>query len=262
MVPSADFLVSLGGPCKGQTPCAAPRTMQADTLMHELGHNLGLRHGGDEDFNFKPNYLSIMSYMFQMSGLDGPGRKTDYSRFALPGIDESALAESAGLGSAPNGYRTALACPAAVPPKDARRHPTLGGGVDFNCDGAIGDGVTADVNGDGFLGFFRPSWVDWHHLTLDGGEIGGLGDGEVPAAQTTVDEAPLSELEQARDRLVPPPGATTGAATEATPAPRCSPPLSRATTIRRSSASSSGPTRPTAARRRSSRSRRAPARRP
>ena len=33
-------------------------------LMHELGHNLGLRHGGDEDMQYKPNYLSVMNYLY------------------------------------------------------------------------------------------------------------------------------------------------------------------------------------------------------
>lgn len=28
----------------------------ASTIVHELGHNLGLRHGGDDDCNYKPNY--------------------------------------------------------------------------------------------------------------------------------------------------------------------------------------------------------------
>lgn len=45
---------------------------QASTLMHELGHNLGLRHGGFEDGpngNFKPNYFSIMNYAYQLTGL-------------------------------------------------------------------------------------------------------------------------------------------------------------------------------------------------
>ncbi len=31
-------------------------------LMHELGHNLGLRHGGNENLNCKPNFVSIMNY--------------------------------------------------------------------------------------------------------------------------------------------------------------------------------------------------------
>ena len=31
-------------------------------FMHELGHNLALRHGGPDGFNCKPNYLSVMNY--------------------------------------------------------------------------------------------------------------------------------------------------------------------------------------------------------
>lgn len=43
--------------------------MQASTIMHELGHSLGLHHGGFEDTNLKPNYFSIMNYMYQLEGL-------------------------------------------------------------------------------------------------------------------------------------------------------------------------------------------------
>ncbi|MBA3267050.1 MAG: DUF11 domain-containing protein [Acidimicrobiia bacterium] len=35
------------------------------TIMHELGHNLNLHHGGDVDNNCKPNYVSIMNYNLQ-----------------------------------------------------------------------------------------------------------------------------------------------------------------------------------------------------
>ena len=42
---------------------------QASTLMHEFGHNLGLLHGGDEHVNYKPNYVSIMNYLHQMTGI-------------------------------------------------------------------------------------------------------------------------------------------------------------------------------------------------
>ncbi len=37
---------------------------QAGVLMHELGHNLGLLHGGYENRNYKPNYFSVMNYMY------------------------------------------------------------------------------------------------------------------------------------------------------------------------------------------------------
>src|SRR5439155_15279268 len=52
---------------------------QAGTLMHELGHNLGFRHGGGDNVNCKPNYLSVMSYSRQFSNLIS-GRRLDYSR--------------------------------------------------------------------------------------------------------------------------------------------------------------------------------------
>ncbi|MBF9014788.1 MULTISPECIES: hypothetical protein [unclassified Oceanispirochaeta] len=42
---------------------------QASTIMHEFGHNLGLNHGGNETLNYKPNYYSIMNYLYQLSGL-------------------------------------------------------------------------------------------------------------------------------------------------------------------------------------------------
>ena len=38
--------------------------------MHELGHNLGLEHGGHDRVNCKPNYLSVMNYAFTNPNLD------------------------------------------------------------------------------------------------------------------------------------------------------------------------------------------------
>ncbi len=72
---------------------------QAGTFMHEFGHLLGLRHGGGDNVNCKPNYLSVMSYTRQIAGSPIPGRRLDYSRAALPslGLDESNLLETAGL---------------------------------------------------------------------------------------------------------------------------------------------------------------------
>ncbi|MFI7690035.1 hypothetical protein ACIBQ6_13240 [Nonomuraea sp. NPDC049655] len=77
-------------------------------LMHELGHNLNLRHGGADDVNCKPNYVSVMNYdnsagIRRVSG----GTIIDYSppRLAfdglrrgqapLPILHEDALSETA-----------------------------------------------------------------------------------------------------------------------------------------------------------------------
>ncbi|ATB42320.1 hypothetical protein CYFUS_007798 [Cystobacter fuscus] len=69
-----DFLVSLSA-YKLSTDTAALRNQiinyQAAVFMHELGHNLGLRHGGNVETNLKPNYLSVMNQLYELEGL-GP----------------------------------------------------------------------------------------------------------------------------------------------------------------------------------------------
>lgn len=67
-----DLIVSLGGygfNTHGSSSLNLLINLQASTLMHELGHNFGLRHGGNEDVNYKPNQLSVMNYMYQFAGL-------------------------------------------------------------------------------------------------------------------------------------------------------------------------------------------------
>ncbi|MEX3816585.1 hypothetical protein AB3X96_41745 [Paraburkholderia sp. BR13439] len=80
-LPGNKVLVTLKG-FLANNLSAAGETMrvnfQAATLMHEFGHSLGLRHGGDElAVNYKPNYLSIMNYLYQLSGVPTDGTGTD-----------------------------------------------------------------------------------------------------------------------------------------------------------------------------------------
>lgn len=89
-----DFMVTLGA-FSGST---GDRGEQAATFMHELGHNLGLHHGGGDDQNFKPNYLSIMNYMFIFEFRHVATRPLDYSRIKLDTIDERNVNEPKGLG--------------------------------------------------------------------------------------------------------------------------------------------------------------------
>ncbi len=73
---------------------------QAGTFGHELGHTLGLQHGGGDSINCKPNYQSVMSYQNQVRLLHGFDGNTyfDYSGQALPPLAETSLNESLGLG--------------------------------------------------------------------------------------------------------------------------------------------------------------------
>jgi hypothetical protein len=94
-----DFIVTLGS-WAGQT---GSDNDQSGAFMHELGHNLGLGHGGDTGINNKPNYPSIMNYNntytvdIDFDGLiDGP---LDYSHGFLPPLDENSLSEARGVAS-------------------------------------------------------------------------------------------------------------------------------------------------------------------
>ncbi len=198
-----DFLVTMQN---------GTRQEMAGTFMHELGHNLGLQHGGDEETNYKPNYLSIMSYAYQFEGLyvDGKDGVLDYSRVAIEGLDEAALCETSGQnplcktsGMTPRFPTTAddLAhygakfSYTASQSEDPDAHSTrvmgtCNGPLDFNNNGVYDpDPVSVDLDGFGRgpdaenpeyrSTVFNYSWNDWDNINYygDGGEGGGwIGD--------------------------------------------------------------------------------------
>jgi hypothetical protein len=98
-----DFIVSCGAFAFGDDDRIG------NTIMHELGHNLGLLHGGFESRNYKPNYNSVMNYRFQFDGVDtdcdavsdgstpGITNVLDYSRGLRIELNENALSEAAGV---------------------------------------------------------------------------------------------------------------------------------------------------------------------
>jgi hypothetical protein len=185
--------------------------MQASTLLHELGHNFGFRHGGRPLLsaagsltlqpNCKPNYQSAMNYLFQVRGLfnaDGEA-VLDYSRQALGSLDENNLDEAAGLGTAANplAYPSRWYAPAsyvdqAVGTAPATRHcdgtrlnpgeaglfriegtrASVSGPIDWNADGMI-DRVNPvqDITFDGSIAALSAGSNDWAGLDLR--QVGG-----------------------------------------------------------------------------------------
>jgi len=98
-----DAIITLGGftttSVGGVSHARGTTDQQAGTFMHEFGHTLGLRHGGGDGLNCKPNYLSVMSYSRQFAGSPIPNRRLDYSRADLPDLNENGgLNENLGLG--------------------------------------------------------------------------------------------------------------------------------------------------------------------
>jgi hypothetical protein len=150
---------------------------QAATIMHELGHNLGLDHGGDDDVNHKPNYYSVMSYLYQLMGLGNDPKSSstieryflakkangfgwgalckieagpcsrdfriDYSDGSSSILDENNLNESAMIGRG-----------------------SLGTYADWNLDGQLNRlNYALDLNDDGKKTFLY-DYNDWGNLTL------------------------------------------------------------------------------------------------
>jgi hypothetical protein len=103
-----DFVVTLGF---FRAAGVLTDRITAGTFMHELGHNLGLEHGGTPGFldfngdNLKPNYISVMNYDFQFgipyAATPGStaiaGYRVDYSDVTLPDLNETNLDETVGI---------------------------------------------------------------------------------------------------------------------------------------------------------------------
>jgi len=193
---------------------------QAATFMHELGHTLGLQHGGGVDevivfepksWHGKPNYPSIMNY-----ALAHPYRwsarfwRLDFCREKLPDLNETSLNERAGIPS--SRYRN-FSMPYGVGPTTQRamRLARLDGRpIDFTANGFMSSSVSADLNFIGaaatFAGVDRPSpqevmkghndWEAIHYAVVDR-------EGPLAGDVALAEGCPTVEIHDLLDRLVP-----------------------------------------------------------
>lgn len=190
--PGGDLLMTLGAFDDAEGRPVGTPYMQASTLTHELGHTGELTHAGAPQIprepNCKPNYLSVMNYLFQLRGLpDANGEiRMDLSSEATPALNEFSLFEGP-LGS--QLYRTGWYAPKntsylkylgnaatrhcdGTPLSDAEKddllppdaaNPGRRGGmvrvdatsvlgpIDWNGNGVLLDGVTQDINFNGVI---------------------------------------------------------------------------------------------------------------
>lgn len=158
-----------------------PDTVQAGTVMHEVGHTLGLSHGGSYNdspgsyvLNFepncKPNYQSVMNYLFQVDLLqDASGNQVlDYSEQGLAALNELSLSGIISLtavdGSASTYSATSWYSP--VPPNGA------GSAAKAHCDGTPlapnTDPQPTMFRIPGLAGQISPAWANGQDINFNG----------------------------------------------------------------------------------------------
>ena len=140
-LPGNDFIVSLGRWGDGSGGFGGTIAEQAGTFMHEFGHALGLRHGGSDDIHHKPNYYSVMNYLWQTPRRGYSGWRLSYSGVRAPTLNENSLVEAHGNGASEYGSPKAPIGLNGTPPNPRLRRFTF---VSMNA-------TVADWNGDGMI---------------------------------------------------------------------------------------------------------------
>jgi hypothetical protein len=109
-------------------------------FVHELGHTMGLSHGGDADVNWKPNYPSLMNYSYDFDLGGSPrtlqGTAIQFSPGVLPPIDEiNGVPEVNWFGGSSPTFLTSC---------DGNPFNVSGGNVDWNKNGSY-SGTVAQI---------------------------------------------------------------------------------------------------------------------
>lgn len=177
-----DFIISMGNwgfSLETEIDRNIVYNMQAGTIMHELGHNLGLGHGGNNHTNNKPNHHSVMNYLYQLSGLSTIGESEGdryHRRFYLGNANcypaDTKLVH--GFTSAPSDFKISYSHGTNATIDEMKIDESLGllnaqsAPVDFDCNGSSTDTlVNFDLNNDGRVSSDLNDFNEWGNLVLD-----------------------------------------------------------------------------------------------
>ncbi|MBD1582105.1 Ig-like domain-containing protein [Pseudoalteromonas sp. S16_S37] len=177
-----DLIISMGGwGLTTTTPAMENLTynLQAGTIMHELGHNLGLLHGGNDNANFKPNHVSVMNYMYQLDGLPTIGNNEGDRYFRMFYRDNAnCFPEGSEIINGPFGsienftisysHGTNTTINEALIDESKGLHNAGSSSVDFDCNGSQSDILTNfDINGDQDTVGVLTDFDEWSNLVLN-----------------------------------------------------------------------------------------------
>lgn len=185
------------------------RAFVAGIFMHELGHNLGLRHGGVDSIVNKPNYHSVMNYLWiapaankiPYPGLDDycASWTLDYSRTRFNDLDEENLNEVAGIGGHADHF-------VPIGPQNLFQIVCEAGSIDWDLDEVItapnpAAPIDRIVRGQFTDAIFPPGHrllqgaVDWTRLSY-GRTLNWIGDTQIGDAENPNEEITAEILGQ------------------------------------------------------------------
>ena len=176
-LPGNDLIVTLGNWGLNTSTTSNTNKLinyQAGTFMHELGHNLNLKHGGFENTNYKPNYFSIMNYIYQLDGLSssasgiGPFERWRCEQYEVCDFTESARTSNSMAIDYSDGSSVDLNENALLESANIGRGATNTSiYADWNNSGTLnGVAYAMDISLDGILSSALKDYNDWANLVF------------------------------------------------------------------------------------------------